>query len=143
VNVLNILIVGCGKVGSYLARVLENQGHDISIVDESAKNLDPGDNIRLSGFGGLCVTGVPIDVDVLRSAGIESCDAVFAVTSNDNTNIMVAEVATRIFGIKNVTARIYDPARQEVFSDRMDIRTICPTTMTVDALIDSMMKEDD
>ena len=73
---MNILIVGCGKVGSYLARVLENQGHDISIVDESAKNLDPGDNIRLSGFGGLCVTGVPIDVDVLRSAGIESCDAV-------------------------------------------------------------------
>ena len=125
---MNILIVGCGKVGSYLARVLENLGHDVSIVDKSSSALDPSDNIRLAGFGGLCVCGEPIDVDVLGSAGIESCDAVVAVTPNDNTNIMVAEVATKIFGVRNVTARIYDPARQEVFSDRMDIQTICPTT---------------
>ena len=140
---MNILIVGCGKVGSYLARVLENLGHDISIVDKSASALDASDNVRLAGFGGLCVSGEPIDVDVLRSAGIESCDAVVAVTPNDNTNIMVAEVATKIFGVRNVTARIYDPARQEVFSDRMDFQTICPTTLTVDSLLNSMLKEEE
>jgi len=139
---LNILIVGCGKVGSYLARVLENLGHDVSVVDEHSSALDPADNVRMSGFEGLCVRGVPIDVDVLRSAGIESCDAVVAVTQSDNTNIMVAEMAKTVFGIKNVTARIYDPARQEVFSTRMGIQTICPTTLTVDALLGSMLKEE-
>ncbi len=139
---MNILIVGCGKVGSYLARVLEKLGHDVSLVDRSSSALNPADNIRLEGFSGLCVCGEPIDVDVLRSAGIESCDAVVAATPDDNTNIMVAEIATKFFGIKNVTARIYDPARQEAFSDRTDIHTICPTILTVDKLLDTMLKEE-
>ena len=139
---MNILIVGCGKVGSYLAQVLEKLGHDVSIVDRSASALDLADNVRLEGFSGLCVCGEPIDVDVLRSAGIESCDAVVAATPDDNTNIMVAEIATKFFGIKNVTARIYDPARQKVFSERTDFQTICPTILTVDNLLDTMLKEE-
>ena len=91
----------------------EKLGHDVSLVDRSSSALNPADNIRLEGFSGLCVCGEPIDVDVLRSAGIESCDAVVAATPDDNTNIMVAEIATKFFGIKKVTARIYDlPGRR-------------------------------
>ena len=139
---MNILIVGCGKVGSYLARVLEKLGHDVSLVDRSSSALNPADNIRLEGFSGLCVCGEPIDVDVLRSAGIESCDAVVAATPDDNTNIMVAEIATKFFGIKNVTARIYDPACFLDDTARTEIYTICPTILTVDKLLDTMLKEE-
>ena len=140
---LNVLIVGCGKVGSFLAQVLESRGHDVSIVDKSASALDPANNVRLAGFSGLCVCGEPIDLDVLRSAGIESCDAVVAVTPSDNTNILVAQVATKIFGVQNVTARIYDPARQEVFAGQMAIHTICPTLLTVDTLLNTALKKED
>ena len=135
---MNILIVGCGRVGSELAGALSREGHTVAIVDanESAFDLLPPD------YSGYCTVGIPIDLDVLREAGIENCDALAAVSQDDNTNIMVAEIATKFFGIKNVTARIYDPARQEAFSDRTDIHTICPTILTVDKLLDTMLKEE-
>ena len=138
---LNILVVGCGKVGSNLAITLEGMGHDVSIVDEIAEHLDAATNLTLINFTGLCVCGVPIDVDILRSAGIESCDAVAAVTSDDNINIMVAEVATQFFGIKKVFARIYDPVREQAFKERLDLQTICPTNLTIEAVLGSLAVE--
>ena len=138
VTFLNILVVGAGKVGSNLAITLETLGHDVSLVDENTEHLDAATNLALINFNGLRICGVPIDVDVLRSAGIESCDAVAAVTPDDNINIMVAEVATQFFGIKNVFARIYDPAREKVFAERLDLKTICPTRLTIDAVLCSL-----
>ena len=126
---MNILVVGCGKVGSNLASVLTKQGHDVSIVDKNEENFD----LLPNDFNGFTTVGVPIDLEILKKAGIESCDAVAAVTPDDNINIMVCEVAKEIFNIENVFVRIYDPKREEVFS-RLGMHTVCPTNLTVSAI---------
>lgn len=123
---MNILIIGCGKVGACLAQKLCIQGHDISIVDSDPASFDllPGD------FTGLTVPGVPIDQDVLRQAGIEDCDALAALTEDDNTNIMVCQIARELFSVERIIARIYDPSREDIFS-RFHLNSICPTNLTV------------
>ncbi len=130
---MNILIIGCGKIGSRLAQVLSEKGHDISIIDSEPSKFDflPND------FNGFTTTGVPIDQDVLKKAGIESCDVVAAVTSNDNINIMVSELATEIFKVPKVFVRIYDPRRDEVFSN-FGMATVCPTNLTVSAICSAL-----
>ncbi|MEG1862600.1 MAG: TrkA family potassium uptake protein [Oscillospiraceae bacterium] len=127
---MNILIVGAGKVGSHLAQVLEGLGDEVSIIDDNGANLE-----LLENFSGLRISGVAIDVDVLKSAGIENCDAVAAVTSNDNVNLMVAQIAQDIFHVPKVLCRVYDPARKTVFSQNFSIATICPTSITVDGVV--------
>ncbi len=133
---MNILIVGAGKVGTYLAQVLENQGDEVSIIDEHEENL-----ALLENFSGHRVTGVAIDIDILKSAGIENCDAVAAVTSNDNVNLMVSQIAHNIFKVPKVLCRVYDPARKDVFSTHFAIPTLCPTSITVDNVL-SYLKYD-
>ena len=96
---MNILIVGCGRVGRRLVHVLERLGHDVSVLDEDAANLALLNELE-PPFSGMAVAGVPIDGDVLRSAGIEACDAVAAVTKDDNINLMVAQIARELFGVK-------------------------------------------
>ena len=130
---MNIIVIGCGKVGSKLAGVLCEMGHDVCVIDRDAEtfsSLSPN-------FTGFTVTGVPIDQDVLKQAGIEGCDAVIAVTSDDNTNIMVSELARELFHVETILTRIYDPSRVNVFS-QFDLQTICPTNLTVDAVIAAM-----
>lgn len=133
---MNILIVGCGKVGARLAQMLSDEGHDVSIVDNDEENFD-----RLSeDFHGYKTVGVPIDQDVLRSAGIDNCDAVVAVSADDNVNIMVSEVARKSFGIENVIARIYDIDRGDVFS-HFGLHTVCPTNLTVASIMAALNEE--
>ncbi len=127
---MNILIVGAGKVGTYLAQVLENSGDEVSIIDEHEENL-----ALLENFSGHRVSGVAIDIDVLKSAGIENCDAVAAVTRNDNVNLMVSQIAQNIFKVPKVLCRVYDPARKDVFSSHFSIPTLCPTSITVDSVM--------
>ena len=121
---MNILVVGCGKVGIRLAESLSQDGHDVSVVDEDAPRFDT--------LTEDCVTtaGVPIDQDVLRKAGIENCDAIAAVSHDDTTNIMVAQVARQIFHVPTIICRIYDPRLEEVFT-HFGMHTICPTSLTV------------
>lgn len=133
---MNILIVGCGKVGSSLANLLDSQGHDIVIVDPVYENFD----LLSSDFSGYTISGLPIDQDVLRQAGIEGCDVVAAVTKEDNVNIMVSEVADKIFNIKNIITRIYDPDRESIFST-YGLKTVCPTNMTVAAICAAINNE--
>lgn len=133
---MNILVVGCGKVGLNLAYELSKQGHDVSVVDKS----DEGISMLPSDFSGFTTIGVPIDQDVLKKAGIESCDAVAAVTPNDNVNIMVCELAKEIYKVKKVFVRIYDPKREKVFAE-LGMNTICPTNLTVSAIC-SALNED-
>ncbi len=134
---MNILIVGCGKVGSNLAGALSREGHDVSIVDknESAFDLLPED------YTGYMTTGVPIDRAVLKQAGIENCDAVAAVSPDDNVNIMVCQLAKEFFNVETVIARIYDPKRQDVFK-HFGLNTVCPTNMTVDSVKSALLKQD-
>lgn len=126
---MNILVIGCGKVGSRLASTLSREEHDVSIVDKDEKNFALLD----SDYSGFTTAGVPIDQDVLRKAGIESCDALAAVSTDDNVNIMVSQLAREIFHVKHVLARIYDPKREDVFS-HFGLHTVCPTKLTVSAV---------
>lgn len=134
---MNILIVGCGKVGSRLAGVLSRQGHDVSVLDRLAANLE----LLPPDFSGFTTTGVPIDQDVLRRAGIENCDALAAVTQDDNVNIMVSQLASDIFHVPKVLARVYDPQREDVFS-HFGLNTVCPTNLTVAAVCSALTEDD-
>lgn len=130
---MNILVVGCGKVGLNLASVLARQGHDVSVIDRNQENLD----LLPNDFNGFTTVGVPIDQEILKKAGIESVDAVAAVTPNDNVNIMVCELAKTIFKINKVFLRIYDPKREEFFS-HLGMYTVCPTNLTVAAICSAL-----
>src|SRR3954451_10787380 len=103
--------MGCGRVGSTLARSLEDRNHTVSVIDsepDSFRRLGPG-------FNGEKVTGYGFDQEVLEKAGIRRADAFAAVSSGDNSNIIAARVARETFGIDKVVARIYDPGRAEVY----------------------------
>jgi trk system potassium uptake protein len=121
--------MGCGRVGAGLARTLEDEGHKVSVIDqdrEAFRRLGPD-------FKGNTVTGVGFDRDILIEAGIESCDAFAAVSNGDNSNILAARVARETYNVKNVVARIYDPARAEIYQ-RLGIPTVATVAWTQDQI---------
>ena len=126
---MNILIIGCGKVGSSLANALDKRGHVVAVVDSHGENFDRLDE----GFTGYTVEGVPIDLEILGQAGIEACDFLIAACDDDNINIMVSQIARELFGVPKVLTRIFDPRRTNVFA-QFGLSTICPTSLTVDAI---------
>ena len=126
---MKVVILGCGRVGSRLATLMVEDGHDVSIIDSDPAAFS---NRLPSDFAGQTVMGTGIDVDVLKSAGIKSADVFAAVTNFDNTNIMACEIAKEIFGVKRVLARIYDPGR-ESFYHELGLETVCPTTLVANA----------
>lgn len=134
---MNALIVGCGRVGAMLANTLSKNGHDVSIVDREPENFDLLDD----DFNGITTVGVLIDQKVLSNAGIENCDAFIAVSPDDNVNIMVCQIAREIFNVPKVLARINDPRREDVFS-HFGLKTICPVSSSVDAIISMLNTED-
>ena len=122
--------MGCGRVGSTLARSLEERSHDVSIIDsnpDSFRRLGPS-------FNGTKVTGIGFDQSVLEQAEIERADAFAAVSSGDNSNIIAARVARETFGIQQVVARIYDPGRAEVYQ-RLGIPTVATVKWTADQVL--------
>lgn len=127
---MDVLIIGGGLLGRETAQRLDRLGHGVVVVDESADNLallDPA-------FGGVTFVGFPMDLNVLRRAGIESCDAVAVTTADDNLNIAVGQIAKKYFKVERVAARISDPAREDIFED-MGLRTVCPTNMAGEKLV--------
>jgi len=130
---MRVVIVGCGRVGSGLARDLVTQGFEVSIVDESP------DAFHLLGddFPGEFVVGRALDWEVLREAGIEDAVAFVACTDGDNTNIVIAQIAQKKYGITCVVARVYDPLRAELFA-QAGIRTVCPTRDVRVSLLDAV-----
>ncbi len=125
---MNILVVGCGNVGSALCTVLSAQGHDVSVISADKEQFS---NLP-SEFTGFTTLGVPIDQEILKKAGIENCEALAAVTSDDNTNLMVIQLAKEFFHVPRVFARVNDPKKNAVFTD-FGLETICPTNTTVSA----------
>jgi trk system potassium uptake protein TrkA len=106
-----IIIVGCGRVGSELANLLQVEGHNVVIIDSDQNSFK-----RLgSAFNGVTLVGNGFDTELLKEAGIEKADAFCVVTNGDNTNIMAAQVAKKIFKVPKVIARIYDPARAHIY----------------------------
>ena len=130
---MNVLVVGCGRLGTRLAGLLDEHGHDVAVVDS---NPDAFRNLN-EEFSGITVTGMPMDMTVLQNAGVESCDAVAVVTPDDNLNITVSQIVREFFGVKNVVARISDPARENVF-ERFGLKTVCPTNLAGDAIFTAL-----
>jgi len=133
---VHYVIMGCGRVGSMLARGLEKLGHSVAVIDRDKiafERLGPD-------FGGDCVTGIGFDRDTLREAGIERADALAAVSSGDNSNIITARVARETFGVHHVVARIYDPRRAEVY-ERLGIPTVATVRWTADRMLRALLAE--
>jgi trk system potassium uptake protein TrkA len=130
---MHVVIAGCGRVGSGLARDLVTQGFEVSIIDESP------DAFHLLGddFPGEFVVGRALDWEVLREAGIERSVGFVACTDGDNTNIVIAQIAQKKYGITCVVARVYDPLRAELFA-QAGIHTVCPTRDVRIALFDAV-----
>lgn len=127
------VIIGCGRLGANLANELSNEGKNVLIIDENPQSFR-----RLaSNFGGLTILGNGTDFDVLKEANVSQASAVIAVTNNDNTNVMIAQIAREIFKVDKVIARLYDFAREPVYQE-FGINTICPATLSakeIDRLI--------
>lgn len=121
---MKIVIMGCGRVGAQIANLLEQDGHEITVLDIDAYSFR-----RLpSEFSGTALLGNGMDEDVLRRAGIEEADLFVAMTQGDNRNVMAAQIAKHIFNVPRVISRIYDPLRQEMY-DTLGIEAFSPTTI--------------
>jgi trk system potassium uptake protein TrkA len=133
---MQILIVGCGRVGSSLARTMLADGHEVSCLDE-----DPDSHIRLElglegsweDEGGQFTVGTGLEIDALLTAGIEDADDFVASTNGANTNIVIAQLAQRRFRVETVIARILDPYRAEWY-EKQGLHTICPTRVAIEML---------
>ena len=121
---MNVLIIGCGRVGGFLAGLLDSEGRQVTVVDverEAFAHLP-------ATFGGTTHLGNGVDLDVLREVGVERVDAFLALTQGDNRNLMVAQVAKEIFRVPRVFAKVNDPIRAQIYRER-GIETISRTTI--------------
>ncbi len=121
---MKVVIMGCGRVGGRLAGLLDADGHSVTILDTDAysfRRLPPT-------FKGTALVGNGLDQGVLKRAGIEAADAFVVVTQGDNRNVMAAQIAKHIFNVPKVVCRIYDPLRQELYSN-LGLETLSPTTI--------------
>lgn len=126
---MKVIIIGCGRVGEQLARLLVDENHQVAIIDYDPEALE-----RLgSNFKGQRITGVGFDRDILLKAGIEQADAFAATSSSDNVNIIAARIAHNIFHVPRVVARLFDPRRAEIYR-RLGMLTISSTTWGAERL---------
>jgi trk/ktr system potassium uptake protein len=129
---MNAIVIGCGRVGSNVAKRLARDGWDVTVLDEKEEALD-----RLGSWQGRFVVGHGLDVDVLRETGIEHADAVVVATDGDNTNLVVAQVAQKRFGIPRVVVRVLDPGRAEFYSS-LGLHIVCPTSTAIERLVEAV-----
>jgi trk system potassium uptake protein TrkA len=134
---MRVIVVGCGRVGSELSERLQSEGHSVAVVDKN-----PNAFRRISaGWEGQTVVGFGFDRDTLIAAGIQEAQAVAAVTSGDNSNILTARIARETFEVPNVVARIYDPRRAVIYQ-RLGIPTVATVSWTVDQVLRRMLPEE-
>ena len=127
---MNIIVVGCGRVGSELAPTLERAGNHVTVIDKNASSFG-----RLpETFQGPRIHGSGFDRDDLAKAGIDRTDALAAVTAGDNTNILTARIAREVFEVPHVVARIYDPKRAVIY-ERLGIPTVATVTWTTEQVL--------
>ena len=128
---MKFIIVGCGRMGSGLARALIQRGHGVTAVDN-----DPAALARLGkAFAGATVVGIGFDRDVLLQAGIERADGLAAVSSSDEANVVIARLASQVFRVPRVVARLYDPSRAEIYR-RLGVQTITPVLWGINRVAD-------
>lgn len=126
---MKVVIMGCGRVGAYLAALLDRNGHQVTVLDVNPSSFDR----LVRTFRGNALLGDGTDEDALKRAGIVEADAFVAVTQGDNRNVMAAQIAKRIFKVPKVVCRIYDPGREELYR-ALGLDTFCPTTCVAQEL---------
>jgi trk system potassium uptake protein TrkA len=134
------LIVGCGRVGSAVAKSMLADGHEVSVLDEDPEAiamLERGASQPWEESGGTFTVGTAIEMDALIEAGVERADAFVASTDGDNTNLVVAQIAQRRFGVSKVVVRVLDPARAKWYREQ-GLQTICPTAVAIDMLTEAV-----
>ncbi len=127
------MIVGSGRVGSAMARRMLEEGHEVSVLDEdplSHERLDANQASSWEDAGGRFTVGTALEIDALLEAGIEQADTFIASTNGDNTNLVIAQIAQRRFGVPRVIARVLDPARAAWYAEQ-GLETICPTQYAI------------
>ena len=135
-----VLIVGCGRVGSAIARHMLSEGHEVSVLDEDAEAialLEKGQGRSWEELGGSFTVGTALEIDALLEAGIERADAFVASTDGDNTNLVIAQVAQRRLSVPKVVVRVLDPARSDWYREQ-GLATVCPTQTAIELLLDAV-----
>ena len=126
---LYTVIVGCGRLGSHLANLLSREGHQVVVIDRMESAFS---KLSAEAYSGFRVEGDASEPSILRSAKIAQANLLIAATHEDNVNLMVALVAKRVFGVRHVMARVYDPAREPMYRD-LGVETVCPTLISGEA----------
>lgn len=124
-----IIIIGCGRLGSNLANILSTSKKSVVIIDKDEKSFNRLD----SNFSGFTIEADAVESQVLKDAKIDKADIFIAVTNDDNTNIMVSQIAKRIYNTPKVIARLIEPTKQKIY-ENFDIMTICPTILSAQEL---------
>jgi len=135
-----VLIVGCGRVGSTVAKAMLADGNEVSVLDEDPEalaQLEKGQDQSWENLGGMFTVGTALEIDALLEAGIDRADAFVASTDGDNTNLVIAQIAQRRFEIPKVVVRVLDPARAQWYSDQ-GLLTVCPTKVAIEMLEDAV-----
>jgi trk system potassium uptake protein TrkA len=131
-----VLIVGCGRVGSAIAKSMLAEGHEVSVLDEDPEAialLNKGETEGWEDLGGRFTVGTALEIDALLESGIEQADAFVGATDGDNTNLVIAQIAKRRFDIDRVVVRVLDPARAKWYAEQ-GLQTVCPTQTAIELL---------
>ena len=131
-----VVIVGCGRVGSSIAKKMLAEGHEVSVLDEDPEaiaQLQKGETSTWEDLGGSFTVGTALEIDALLEAGIDRADAFVASTDGDNTNLVIAQVAQRRYGVEKVVVRVLDPARARWYEEQ-GLQTVCPTQIAIELL---------
>ncbi|MFZ2053860.1 MAG: TrkA family potassium uptake protein [Candidatus Aminicenantales bacterium] len=132
---LFVIVVGCGRLGGYIASSMSRAGHSVVVIDVRATAFD-----KLSAeFSGFRVEGDATETALLRQVKTDKADALVATTREDNVNLMIAQVARKIFGVKRVMARVFDPGREELYHE-LGIETVCPTCVSGNVFLNAILE---
>jgi trk system potassium uptake protein TrkA len=137
-----VVIVGCGRVGSSIAKTMLSEGHEVSVLDEDPEaiaQLEKGEDRGWEDMGGAFTVGTALELDALIEAGIDRADAFVASTDGDNTNLVIAQIAQRRYEVPKVVVRVLDPARARWYQDQ-GLTTVCPTQIAIE-MLESAVRE--
>jgi trk system potassium uptake protein TrkA len=138
-----VMIVGAGRVGSAVAKSALAEGHEVSVLDEdplSHERLDAGQSQSWEDSGGQFTVGTALEIDALEQAGIARADVFIASTDGDNTNLIIAQIAQRRFGVERVIVRVMDPARASWYGEQ-GLQTISPTKHAIEMFEGALAQE--
>lgn len=138
-----VMIVGCGRVGSSVAKSMLAAGNEVSVLDENPEAialLNRGLEESWEDLGGSFTVGTALEIDALLAAGIESAEAFVASTDGDNTNLVIAQIAQRRFEVERVVVRVLDPGRAKWYAEQ-GLQTVCPTQTAIELLQRAVLGE--